>query len=97
MILKMEEKEFNEMIKSAEKFKISFFSTDRQQEKINILANSYLYNLSEPSVTVISEKDPSILRKNILRTINTEEVRGTRVINIIENIHNIDLSALKVE
>lgn len=88
----MNEKDFIEMIKNAEKFKISSFKTDRSLENINILANSYLYSFSNPSFDVFSDKDPSELMKAILNKINTDEVMGRKLIDLIENIHRVDLS-----
>ncbi len=97
MILKMNKEDFTEMIENAEKFKISSFETDRGQEKINILANSYVYNFCEPYFSVVSNKDPVAFREDILRRINTEEIMGVKLINIMEAKHNINLGELKVD
>lgn len=93
----MEEKEFIEMMQNSERFKISSFETDRSQEKINILANSYVYSFTEPYFSVVSNKDPKAFGEAILRRINTEEIMGVKLINIMEAKHSIDLSMLKAD
>jgi len=97
MMLQMDVKDFTEMIENAEKFKISSFETDRSLESIKILANSYLYKFLSPSFDVVSDKDPVKLMKAILKKINTTEVMGKRVINLIETKHGVDLDHLKVD
>lgn len=97
MMLKMKKEDFTEMIRSVEKFEISSFKTDRSLESINILANSYLYTFNDPSFDVISDKDPVKLLKAITKKINTDEVMGNRLINLIENKHGVDLSDLKAD
>lgn len=96
MILKMNEKDFTEMIKNAEKFKISSFQTDRSLETINIFANSYLYSFNSPGFDVVSDKDPAKLRKAIIKKINTEGVMGKLLIDIIEKRYGVDLSDLRL-
>ena len=97
MMLQMDIKDFTEMIENAEKFKISSFKTDRSLESINILANSYLYSFNNPSFDVVSDKDPVKLMKAILKKINTDEVMGKRLINLIETKHGVDLDHLKAD
>lgn len=97
MILQMDKEDFTEMMENAEKFKISSFQTDREQEKINILANSYVYSFCEPHFSVVSNKDPIEFREDILRRINTEKIMGVKLINIMEAKHNINLDELKVD
>ena len=97
MMLRMEIKDFTEMIKSAEKFKISSFKTDRSLESINILANNYLYSFNNPSFDVVSDKDPVKFMKAILKKINTTEVMGKKLIDLIETKHGVDLDYLKVD
>ncbi len=97
IFITMEEKEFIEMMQNSERFKISSFETDRSQEKINILANSYVYSFTEPYFSVVSSKDPAAFREAILKKINTEEVMGVKLINIMETNHSIDLSILKAD
>lgn len=96
MILKMNEKDFTEMIENAEKFKISSFQTDRSLETINIFANSYLYFCKNPGFDVVSDKDPTKLRKAIIKKINTEGVMGKLLIDFIEKTHGVDLSDLRL-
>ena len=79
------------------RFKISSFKTDRSLESINILANSYLYSFNNPSFDVITDKDPVKLMKAILKKINTDEVMGNKLIDLIEVKHGIDLDHLKVD
>ncbi|NDI76978.1 MULTISPECIES: hypothetical protein [Psychrilyobacter] len=93
----MKEKEFTQMMQNSERFKISSFETDRSQEKINILANSYVYSFSEPYFSVVSGKDPKAFREAILRRINTEQIMGVKLINIMETNHSIDLSMIKAD
>lgn len=95
MMLEMKEKDFDEMIKSAEKFKISSFKTDRSLESIDILANSYLYKFLSPGFDVVSDKDPTKLMKAILKKINTDEIMGKKIIDLIEAKHGIDLKKLR--
>ena len=97
MILQMDVKDFTEMIENAEKFKISSFQTDRSVENIKILANSYLYSFNNPSFDVVSDKDPVKLMKAILKKINTDEVMGKKIIDLIETKHGVDLDHLKVD
>ena len=97
MMLKMSEEDFIKMMKNSERFNISSFETDRGQEKINILANSYVYNFCDPYFSVVSNKDPGTFREDILRRINTEEIMGVKLINIMEVKHSIDLSVLKAD
>ncbi|UUV16956.1 hypothetical protein NRK67_03345 [Fusobacteria bacterium ZRK30] len=96
MMLKMNQKDFTEMIESAEKFKISFFQTDRSSETINIFANSYLYFFNNPSFDVVSNKDPTKLREAIIKKINTEATMGKLLIDLIEKTHGVDLSDLRL-
>jgi hypothetical protein len=97
MMLQMEIKNFTEMIEGAEKFEISSFKTDRSLESINILANSYSYSFNNPSFDVISEKDPVKLMKAILKKINTTEIMGKKLIDLIETKHGVDLDYLKAD
>ncbi|MGB6129146.1 MAG: hypothetical protein WBG30_10375 [Psychrilyobacter sp.] len=97
MMLEMSEEDFTEMIENAVKFKISSFKTDRSLESINILANSYLYSFNDPSFDVITDKDPEKLRKAIIKKINTDEVMGNKLIDLIENKHGINLDDLKAD
>lgn len=92
MMLKMSEKDFTEMIKNAEKFKISSFQTDRSLETINIFANSYVYSFNNPGFDVVSNKDPSELLKAIIKKINTETVMNKLLIDLIEKRCGVDLS-----
>jgi hypothetical protein len=97
MILEMNQKDFTEMIQNSEKFKISSFTTDYSLERIRILANSYIYEFDDPNFKVISNKDPVKLREKIIKTINTKEIMGHRLISVIEERQNIDLSSLRVD
>jgi hypothetical protein len=93
----MDIKDFTEMINNSEKFKISSFKTDRSLESIDILANSYLYKFLSPGFDVVSDKDPVKLMKAILKKINTTEIMGKKLIDLIEIKHGVDLDHLKVD
>ncbi|WP_028857450.1 hypothetical protein [Psychrilyobacter atlanticus] len=96
MMLKMNDKDFTEMIESAEKFKISSFQTDRSLETINIFANSYVYSFNSPGFDVVSNKDPSKLMEAIIKKINTEAVMGKLLIDLIEKRSGVDLSGQRL-
>ncbi|WP_028856965.1 hypothetical protein [Psychrilyobacter atlanticus] len=96
MMLKMNERDFTEMIEDAEKFKISSFQTDRSLETINIFANSYVYSFNNPGFDVVSNKDPSKLMEAIIKKINTESVMGKLLIDLIEKRYGVDLNDLRL-